>query len=115
MKTTFILPPFGCVSLLAALLLQPVSSRGAITIVQTSGSTAVAWEAENYGTFINNPPETWTATNEVAAAGGAAIIAVGDNITASPTSSQNPSPAGSAPARPSMMHSQALMPSLWLG
>ena len=54
---------------------------------QPPGATHVAFEAETpKATFVNDPREIWTRTNLIAASGGAAIIAVGENVTASPVS-----------------------------
>ena len=39
---------------LLLVLLAP-ATRGAVTILQSSSSTAIAWEAEQHGTFINDP------------------------------------------------------------
>jgi len=67
-------------SLIAACFTAPAQ----VTILQTPATTAIAWEAETYGTPINHPLVVWAVTNEPAANGGAAITAFGTNNTAAP-------------------------------
>jgi hypothetical protein len=84
----------GGIALLMALLLASPMARAATTILQSAGSTAIAWEAENPGTYINDPlmvttpspAEIWTPTNDATASGGKALYALGQNITAFPAS-----------------------------
>jgi hypothetical protein len=81
---------FTVALLLGCLLLAPMA-RGAVTILQSSGATAVAWEAEKYGTYLDDPftapapPRVfWTPTNDAAASGGAVLYVLsptGANIT----------------------------------
>ena len=62
------------------------AARGQVTILQGPSAPAIAWEAENHGTLINDPIESWAVTNETAANAGAALTAVGANNTAAPLS-----------------------------
>src|SRR5262245_34259101 len=84
---------FGCaLSLLLVLLTS--AARGAVTILQSSGSGAMAWEAEQHGAYQNDPlmvttpspAEIWSPTNHTPASGGKVPYALGENITAFPAS-----------------------------
>ena len=52
--TSMPLHPFVAVAVLSTLLFA-LPGSGAVTILQSSGSGAIGWEAENHGTYINDP------------------------------------------------------------
>jgi hypothetical protein len=70
------------------------AAKGAVTILQSSGGTAMAWEAENHGAYVNDPlmattpspAEIWAPTNDATASGGKVLYALGQNVTAFPAS-----------------------------
>src|SRR5882672_9125689 len=98
MKTTKCrLVPFKLllgVALPLLLVLLAPAARGAVTILQSSGSTAIAWEAERYGAYVKDPlmatvpspAEVWAPTNDVTASGGQVLYTQGENVTAFPVS-----------------------------
>ena len=84
---------FLVVAVLSTLLFA-LPCSGAATILQSSGSGAIGWEAENHGTYINDPlmvttpspASVWGPTNDATASGGAVLYTLGQNITAFPAS-----------------------------
>jgi hypothetical protein len=84
---------FGVALPLLLALLAP-AAHGAVTILQSSGGTAVAWEAEKHGTYLNDPlgattpspSEQWVVVNDAAASEGKELYALGENVTAFPVS-----------------------------
>jgi len=68
------------------MLFGATMANAAVTILQSPGSSAVAWEAENYGAYLSDPREYWTPTNDAAASGGNVLYILGDNLTAVPIS-----------------------------
>ena len=80
---------------IAMLIMLPAPpASGAVTILQAGGSGAMAWEAENYGAYVNDPlgvtvpspTEVWAPTNDVTASGGQVLYTQGANVTAFPVS-----------------------------
>jgi hypothetical protein len=53
----------------------------AVTIVQSTGASYAAFEADTPATIIAGTPESWVSTNDVAASGGTALYASGTNNT----------------------------------
>src|SRR5688572_24465393 len=85
--------PLSIITLLMIALVAP-PARGAVTILQSPSSAAIAWEAEQHGALINDPlmfsgptpAAIWTPTNDAAASGSALLYTLGQNVTAYPVS-----------------------------
>ena len=71
---------------LAVALMAALSVGRAATILQTPGSTSIAFEAEENVTIIAGTPTSWAITNDVTPSGDKALFASGANGTAVPTS-----------------------------
>ena len=76
----------GLELLVLCLLLLSPHTGAATTILQSSSTTAVGWEAEKYGAYLSDPREYWTPTNDTAASGGGVLYIFGENITSAPVS-----------------------------
>ena len=71
---------------LALILASATMASAAVTLLQSQGSSSVAWEAESSGSYLSDPREFWAPTNDAAASGGRALYIFGENITAAPVS-----------------------------
>ena len=67
---------------LTVLVMHPLCTVNAVVIVQPAAGTVVAFEADSTATIIAGTPESWVSTNDVAASGGTALYAGGNNNTA---------------------------------
>src|SRR5207249_11924744 len=67
---------------LTVLVMHPLCTVNAVVIVQPAAGTVVAFEADSTATIIAGTPESWVSTNDVAASGGTALYAGGNNDTA---------------------------------
>ncbi len=65
---------------LASLLTVPFGLQGA-KIIQGSGSSFIAFEAESTAAIVAGTPENWKVTADAAASGGSALVADGTNST----------------------------------
>src|SRR5207245_2954056 len=78
---------FSKLRLTISILLMTVVVSRAATVVQSSGGSYIAFEAETLASITNGPPTTWVVTNDATASGSLAIYQDGVNGTTTSSSS----------------------------